>query len=122
MSRYRLHGLFLLALTESPIRSTGVGMMARSKKNAGWKGYRGISKKNQLVAPSCIGGGDALLYHAQWWLNLDRKVKKCKGKKKKPSNVPSLDYYGHLSKAKTPGYKRAEEILKRRADMDGATV
>ena len=96
--------------------------MARSKKNAGWNGYRGISKKNQLVAPSCIGGGDALLYHAQWWLNLDRKVKKCKGKKKKPSNVPSLDYYGHLSKAKTPGYKRAEEILKRRANMDSPTI
>lgn len=97
-------------------------MMAKVKKNAGWKGYRGISKKNQLIAPSCIGGGDALLYHAQWWLNLERKVKNCKGKKKKPSNASAFDYYGHLSKSKTPGYKRAEEILKRRAYMDGATV
>lgn len=96
--------------------------MARVKNNAGWKGYRGISKKNQLIAPSCIGGGDALVYHTQWWFNLDRKVKKSKGKKKKPSTLPALDYYGHLSKTKTPGYRRAEDILKRRANMDGTTV
>ncbi len=96
--------------------------MARSKKNAGWNGYRGISKKNQLVAPSCIGGGDALLYHAQWWFNFDRKLKNCKGKKKMQSNASALDYYGQLSNPKTQGYKHAEEILKRRTNMEGATA
>lgn len=38
------------------------------------------------------------------------------------SNASALDYYGQLSNPKTQGYKHAEEILKRRTNMEGATA